>query len=238
MGLAAWGGFWLARLPFAILPLGRLRSAAFWASATGSLVAAVGYAGLAGFGIPTQRAVLMLTVALAAIVLPRRVHPLRAWLLVLSVVLLFDPFAPSRAGFWFSFTAVAVLLCLFHPRGGRSGWLGALIAAQTAVMVALAPLSLAWFQSISPAGFLANLVAIPWVSIGVVPPVLLGVAVGLAAAAGLTRFLASQVYGVSTMDPLHFASMGLVLLVAALAASVLPALRATQVDPMAVLRLE
>jgi putative ABC transport system permease protein len=69
-------------------------------------------------------------------------------------------------------------------------------------------------------------------------PVVIGAALGLVAALGLTRLLASQVYGVSTTDPLAFAGMTLLLLVVALIASALPAWRVSKVDPMTVLRCE
>ena len=58
------------------------------------------------------------------------------------------------------------------------------------------------------------------------------------AAVYLTRFLASQLYGVTATDPLTFAATTALLLLVALAASFRPASRAGKVDPIAVLRNE
>jgi putative ABC transport system permease protein len=67
---------------------------------------------------------------------------------------------------------------------------------------------------------------------------LAGLAAGLAAAFGLTRFLRSMLYGVSPLDPLAFAGAILFLAVIALAAAWIPARKATKVDPMEALRCE
>ena len=67
---------------------------------------------------------------------------------------------------------------------------------------------------------------------------LCGVGCGLAAALMLTRLLRTQVYGVSTSDPLTFAGVSALLVVVALAACWLPARRATRVDPIIALRCE
>jgi ABC-type antimicrobial peptide transport system permease subunit len=67
---------------------------------------------------------------------------------------------------------------------------------------------------------------------------LAGLAVGVAAAFGLTRLLNAQLFGVKPSDPLTFAAVPAILLVVALAAACIPALRASRVDPLVALRHE
>jgi putative ABC transport system permease protein len=68
--------------------------------------------------------------------------------------------------------------------------------------------------------------------------VLLGVVIGIAAALGLMRLMANQLFGVSSHDPLTFATGALLLTMVALLACYVPARRAVRVDPLIALRYE
>jgi putative ABC transport system permease protein len=67
---------------------------------------------------------------------------------------------------------------------------------------------------------------------------LAGVIIGVAAALGVTRLMASLLYGVTPRDPIAMTSVALLLVGVALAATYLPARRASQMDPVESLRYE
>jgi len=73
---------------------------------------------------------------------------------------------------------------------------------------------------------------------GSLKPVIGGLGIGLVLALALTRLLSGLVYGVSTTDPLTFISLPLLLGVVAFIAGLLPAMRATRVDPLEALRVD
>jgi competence protein ComEC len=167
------------------------------------LLLAAAYALLAGWGVPAQR-----TVAMIAVVVLLR-HFARRWPLpaVLGtagwVVVLGDPWALLQPGFWLSFVAVGLLAAsgpvLARADAGpapRGAWLRAALQQQAVATVGLAPLSLLFFQQISLVGFVANLVAIPLVTLLVTPLALVGVllpplwSLGALVVAGLEAALA------------------------------------------------
>jgi competence protein ComEC len=170
IGLVAGAAAWLARRGCGF---GRRRwLAPVDAAALCGLVAAIAYAALAGFSIPTLRALLMLAVVLARSLL-RRHGPAEGPLAqAFAAVLAVDPLAPLFPGFWLSFLAVAAL-----PLGVLGGYRGltAHLRTQCAVTLVVAPLTLAVFGSVSLIAPLVNLVYIPIYSLLVVPGVLLGV---------------------------------------------------------------
>ena len=69
-------------------------------------------------------------------------------------------------------------------------------------------------------------------------PILLGVALGLAAALALSRVVSSLIYGVRATDPLTFAAVALLLLMVGIFATMIPAYRATRIEPVRILREE
>jgi competence protein ComEC len=71
-----------------------------------SFLAALSYAALAGFSIPTQRALVMVSVFMLTILLRRHVKSLDIFAIALLVVLLIDPMAVLSVGFYLSFLAV------------------------------------------------------------------------------------------------------------------------------------
>lgn len=135
-------------------------------------IGACGYAALAGFALPTQRALLMLAVLTLAVLCTRLASACRVLALALISVLLYDPTASLSAGFWLSFGAVAVLTYLLFGRQGKF-WPRAIVL-QLGLSLALIPATLWFFQYATLIAPLANLIAIPWVSVMVVPFTLLG----------------------------------------------------------------
>jgi competence protein ComEC len=159
------------------------------AALAGGLLLATGYAVFSGWGVPSQRTIWMLA-CVAVLRLFARTWPWPwVWLLACATVVTLDPWALTQPGFWLSFVAVGVLFA--SDGGSRPGdrnpastsrWQRAwdagrgMLREQWVVTVALTPLSLLLFGQVSLVGLLANLVAIPWVTLVVTPLGLAGVA--------------------------------------------------------------
>ncbi len=149
------------------------------AALVGGLVTAIGYATFSGLGVPAQRTVLML-----ACVTLLRFTGLRwpwwlTWLWACALVLALDPWAFMQAGFWLSFVAIGILFisdgrAAESGRKSVTGYVRELLGTQAKVTVALAPLTLILFGQASVVGLLANLAAIPWVTLVVTPLALAG----------------------------------------------------------------
>ncbi|WP_081616645.1 DNA internalization-related competence protein ComEC/Rec2 [Thioalkalivibrio sp. ALJ16] len=137
------------------------------------LAGAALYAALAGFSIPTQRALIMLAAFMVAIWWRRGPVAWRGLMLAAVAVVLWQPASVLAPGFWFSFGAVAVILLLLHGRGAKPGWREA-GAVQVMLALAMLPLSLAWFQLGSWVAPVANLLAVPVISLLVLPLLLVG----------------------------------------------------------------
>lgn len=195
--IAGMAALWV-RLLYRLWPTIGLRLPLPQGAAAAALIVAVGYSALAGFGLPVMRSLLMIAAALLAVLWRRSSSTWQTYALAMIVMILSDPLGVLGASFWLSFIGVAWLLwCMPTDFHALPGW-QRLLDAQLATSLGLLPLTVFFFGQASVAGVLANLVAIPWVSLIVVPLSLLGAALlllGLAAPATALLWLAAK-----TMD--------------------------------------
>ena len=167
----------------------------------GGLLLATAYAVFSGWGVPSQRTIIMLAAVLLLRLSGKRWPWPMVWLLAMAAVVVLDPWALLQAGFWLSFVAVGVLFAsdAGQPRKLKdaaaepdvtvaqasklpapamlAAWWGSLkglLREQWVVTLALTPLSLLLFQQVSLVGLLANLLAIPWVTLVITPLAMLG----------------------------------------------------------------
>ena len=155
-----------------------------WPAPSAALVGGVLLAGLyalfSGWGVPAQRTVAMLATVVLLRLSGRRWPWPQVWLLACAVVALADPWALLQPGFWLSFVAVAALFASDLIAGGARqtgvrGHFFAMLRQQAVVTLVLTPLGLLFFGQVSLVGTVANLLAIPWVTLVVTPLALAGV---------------------------------------------------------------
>lgn len=166
--------FFLARRLWGWWPGLPLRWPAPRAAAVAGIIAALGYAALAGFTIPTQRAVIMVAVVLGSLAAGRGMPGIRTLILALAVVLAWSPVAVLAPGFWLSFGAVALIAYGMGGRWRPGGWWWKWGRLQWILGLALAPLLIGFFGQVSLYSPLANLFAVPWVELVTVPLALSG----------------------------------------------------------------
>ena len=140
-----------------------------------SFIAALIYAALAGFTIPTQRALIMLAVVYLGLFLYRQLTVVQSLSLALLLVLIISPTSVLSVGFWLSFLAVAAISYSIAGRlPGRKKVL-VWIWPQVVVIFALMPLGFYFFQQSSAIALFANIIAIPLISLLILPVLLAGI---------------------------------------------------------------
>ncbi len=163
--LVALIGFAFGRVVW-LLPVKRFETWPMqWFGAAGALVFASGYAMLAGFSIPTQRAWLMVLVGVVFLLLRRKFQPWPVLMLAAFVVVAWQPASVLAQGFWLSFLAVGLIfLWLSQPWAQRLSAWQQMLAIQLVLSIGLIP-ALWWFyQQIPLYSVVANLIAVPFVS--------------------------------------------------------------------------
>lgn len=175
IGLVTWLAYRLLEWLFRRCARCSLLYLASKSAVLGAIAISLCYSVLAGFSLPVQRAFVMVCCLMSGLLLVRQTRPLNNLCLALLAVLLLDPLAPQSAGFWLSFTAVALLLTLPIPAGEvtRYGQSLVLLRTQYALFLGLAPVMLILFRQVSLLAPLVNLVAIPFIGLLVVPLCLL-----------------------------------------------------------------
>jgi len=155
-----------------------------------ALSAAFFYAYLAGFSLPTQRAFLMLLIALLILSVKRK-HALFDLLTVtLLVILLYDPLSVLSLSLWLSFSAVIIILLILwrfagvlkEPRSPSKmrrfftikRYLKFLLLIQFSLTFLMLPIQLLSFSAFSILSPVINLIAVPFFSLLIIPLILLG----------------------------------------------------------------
>ncbi|MBL4814327.1 MAG: DNA internalization-related competence protein ComEC/Rec2 [Shewanella sp.] len=148
-----------------------------------SAVAAIFYAYLAGFSLPTQRALIMLLLLLTMGLMKRFSSPWERLLYALFFILLFDPLACMSAGFWLSFSALGIIFLSLSQwtrrESAQEADTGPLLnvknklamfwSVQWRLSLGLGLIQALLFGGISAYGLLFNLVLVPWFSLVVIP---------------------------------------------------------------------
>ena len=181
MGLLAGFVFAAIRFGFAAIPYVALRWPTRKIAAVTALAGASGYLLLSGGNVATERAFIMVAVALCALLFDRRALSLRAVAVAAMIVLTLRPEALLSPGFQMSFAATTALVAVFGwlrdaPFGRAPKWAQPVLSVVISSAVAGAatgPIGAAHFNTMSHYGLIANLVSVPLMGLVVIPPAVL-----------------------------------------------------------------
>jgi competence protein ComEC len=167
IGLMAFLGVLFGRLLFYFLANEKFNR--FKVEAIFAIVLAAFYALLAGLSVPTIRALVMIVVFSIAYALNKQINRWQAWSIALITILIFDPLSVLDVGFWFSFTAVAVLMFAFSGRKFSHNKIITFAKAQWVILIGLMPIMILVFGKINLLTPLANLMVLPLASLLLIP---------------------------------------------------------------------
>ena len=177
MGLLAGFVFASVRYGVCLFPRLALRVPVKRMAALVALMVAAVYLSLSGGNVATERAFVMVAVALCAVMLDRRALSLRAVALAACLVLLRRPETLFSPGFQMSFAATTALIAVFAlirdvERQRLPGWVKpvfAVIVSSAVAGLATAPFGAAHFNTMSHYGLIANLLSVPLMGVLVIP---------------------------------------------------------------------
>jgi len=171
--MATFGGLLIAWI-WRCFPYCVLLMPAKEAAGLASLMIGAAYSALAGFSLPTERALIMLSLYIFTLLTRQKISIWTIWSLALGIVLLLNPLNVLTESFWLSFGTIALIIFGMHGRLAPSGFWWKWGRVQWVVGVGLMPLSLGLFQQCSLISFVANSIAIPWLGFLILPFCLVG----------------------------------------------------------------
>ncbi|MGH1485006.1 MAG: DNA internalization-related competence protein ComEC/Rec2 [Cellvibrionaceae bacterium] len=180
IGLMAVIGFFLGRFFTKLFQILHPISCLHWLPSVLSILFATLYSCFAGFSLPTQRALIMVVVYHLFLIFYRKANPWLLFVVSLLIVAVVSPLSVHSQGFWLSFLAVAVLI--FGFSGYRVKWrpdmgylqklylpITGLVKAQWLITIGLFLPGILLLQGVSLSAPLANIIAVPFVSLITVP---------------------------------------------------------------------
>ena len=184
IGLAMGIGFCLVRVMQVFLSTSFIHP--YFPLVFGVLFALI-YAYLAGFSVPTFRAISALVFVFFIQIIRRHYSPIQLFTVVVAFLIFCDPLMPLSVSFWLSCGAVGCLILWYsyvpfslfqwknRPFPPKVRWIFSLFHLQFGLLLFFTPLQLFLFNGLSLSGFLANLIAVPLYSFLLVPLILFAV---------------------------------------------------------------
>jgi competence protein ComEC len=191
MAVVVGGVIWLVRRLIGLWPWLALRLPVRTVALALGALAGLGYTLLAGGAVPTVRSLIAILIVLIGLMAGREAISLRLLAAAAFVILLLRPDVMMGPSFQMSFAAVAAIVALYESPAAKRmfgpdaqagplarlwrGFVALVVTGLVAEMV-LAPIGLFHFQQTGIYGALANLLAIPLASFGIIPALVLGLA--------------------------------------------------------------
>lgn len=169
IGLLAFIAFLVFRGVWSLSPKLCRKLPAQYIGAIFSILVAFSYSLLAGFSLPTQRAVIMLLIVVILWFVKKRVSIVRSVFIAFILILLLDFESIYSTSLWLSFSAVVLLVVISMLLQQYKSKLAHFFIPQIYLTIFLIPISVYYFGSFSLVSILANIVAIPLVSFVILP---------------------------------------------------------------------
>ena len=172
IGLVALFGIVLARMLFFIKPVNWFRCELPVIESCFAIGLGFAYSALAGFAIPTVRALVMVTILAIGRIRKRNIKATDSLMLALIIILLLDPISILSISFWLTFVSMAIVL--YIAQTDKITGIKGFLKFNLYISLGLFPITLFFFHKVSIIAPIMNLIALPFVGYIVLPLILLG----------------------------------------------------------------